>query len=327
MFFYFKHIEVHGVKNIPKDKPVLFLGNHQNALLDPLLIAIKCGRFSYFLTRASVFKKAFISKLLMSLQMLPVYRMRDGWNNISNNAAIFSTCTEVLKKNHAIVMFPEGNHNLARRVRPLSKGFTRIVFDSIEKYPDLDLQIVPVGLNFVDAPKFSDSAALYFGEPVAARSFAQSNRHRAVANLKEKIKFELSQLTTNIPLDDYNKIVTELNLKKVNYLKPKEINACISSDFHSCDSVINNRNFYLKKCFKFLLIISVILPYLIWRFFVAPKIIEPEFIATFRFALALTLVPFYLVILGSILYLSVSLIVGLAYILISLIIALVAVKL
>ena len=67
MFFYFKRIDVFGFENIPKDKPVLFLGNHQNALLDPLLIAIKCGRFSFFLTRAGVFKKPLVSKLLKSL--------------------------------------------------------------------------------------------------------------------------------------------------------------------------------------------------------------------------------------------------------------------
>ena len=60
MFFYFKRIDVFGFENIPKDKPVLFLGNHQNALLDPLLIAIKCGRFSFFLTRAGVFKKPLV---------------------------------------------------------------------------------------------------------------------------------------------------------------------------------------------------------------------------------------------------------------------------
>ena len=61
LFFYFKKMHVVGTKNIPKSKPVLFLSNHQNALLDALIIATKCGRFSYFLTRASVFKKPITS--------------------------------------------------------------------------------------------------------------------------------------------------------------------------------------------------------------------------------------------------------------------------
>ena len=98
MFFYFRRINVHHLENVPKDKPVLLLANHQNALIDALLIALKSGRFAYFLTRAGVFKKAFISKLLKSLQMLPVYRVRDGWNNLTNNNAIFENCTNLLHK-------------------------------------------------------------------------------------------------------------------------------------------------------------------------------------------------------------------------------------
>jgi len=118
LFFYYKNIKVYNIENVPKNKPVLLLSNHQNALLDALLIAVKCGRFTYFLSRASIFKKSFISTILNSLQMLPVYRIRDGWNTISNNTAIFESCSELLNNNEAIVIFPEGNHNLNRTVRP-----------------------------------------------------------------------------------------------------------------------------------------------------------------------------------------------------------------
>ncbi len=163
LFFYFKKIKVVNANNIPKNKPVLFLSNHQNALLDALLIAVKCERFSYFLTRASVFKKPIISKLLKSLCMLPVYRIRDGWSTITNNHSIFNSCTSLLHQNEAVVIFPEGNHSLNRTVRPLSKGFTRIVFETLEKYPDKDLQLIPVGLNFMNAEYFPDSESMYFG--------------------------------------------------------------------------------------------------------------------------------------------------------------------
>ncbi|MGB5417843.1 1-acyl-sn-glycerol-3-phosphate acyltransferase, partial [Algibacter sp.] len=78
MFFYFRRIKIHDVQNVPKSKPVLLLSNHQNALLDALLIGTKCNRSAYFLTRASVFNKPVIAKILESLQMLPVYRIRDG---------------------------------------------------------------------------------------------------------------------------------------------------------------------------------------------------------------------------------------------------------
>jgi len=327
LFFYFKRIEIHGVDNVPKNKALLLLGNHQNALLDALLIATKCGRFSYYLTRAAVFKKPLVSKLLKSLRMLPVYRIRDGWSNLSNNNAIFETCTNVLSNKEAVVIFPEGSHNLARRVRPLSKGFTRIVFDTLEKHPELDLQLVPVGLNFVNATQFPDSAAMYFGEAISANSFVSENRNQSVVNLKERIKFELGELTTNIPEDNYEEVLTKLDVLHVNYLKPKEVNTCIQSNFENCIYKSKGSNQFIKPLFKSLLIISVFIPYLIWRFLVKPKIKEPEFIATFRFAMALTLVPIYLIISAIILFLITSISVVLIYLLIVLLAALLAVKL
>ena len=327
MFFYFKNIEIHGVDNVPKNKAVLLLGNHQNALLDALLIGTKCGRSAYFLTRAAVFKKPFVSKLLKSLQMLPVYRIRDGWSSLSNNNAIFETCTKVLSKNEAVVIFPEGNHNLERRVRPLSKGFTRIVFDALETYPELDIQLVPVGLNFEDASQFPDSASLHFGKAISAQSFVSDTRNESVVNLKERIKNELSELTTHIPEDNYDDTLSRLDALNVNYLNPKAVNACIQSNFKNCSVKPKKENYFVKQLFKTLLIITIFIPYLIWEFLVKPKIKEPEFIATFRFAMALTLVPTYLIIVILTLSLFVSLSISLIYLMAVIIIALLAVKL
>ena len=329
MFFYFKRIDIHGVDNVPKNKAVLLLGNHQNALLDALLIATKSGRFSYFLTRAAVFKNPLVSKLLMSLQMLPVYRMRDGWSNLSNNSDIFETCSKVLSNKEAVVIFPEGSHNLARRVRPLSKGFTRIVFETLDKHPGLDLQLVPVGFNFANATGFPDSAAIYFGKAIPAQTFVSEDINESTLNLKQRINAELSELTTNIPEDNYDDVLLKLDTLNVDYLKPKDVNACIQNDFKNCREQPKRRHQFVKSFFKLLLIAVIFIPFLIWKFMVKPKIEEPEFIATFRFAMALTLVPVYLIASASMLIIAsiTTLTTSLIYLVAVLVIAIVAVKL
>ena len=58
----------YGLENLPKNQPVLILGNHRNALLDALLVACYTNRLSHYLTRAGVFKKNVVSKFLKSLQ-------------------------------------------------------------------------------------------------------------------------------------------------------------------------------------------------------------------------------------------------------------------
>lgn len=318
MFFYFKKIYVHNLENIPNDKPVLLLGNHQNALLDALLIAVYSGRFSFFLTRAAVFKKKLVKRILESLRMIPVYRIRDGWNNLSNNKAIFETCTELLNKGEAITIFPEGNHNLARRVRPLSKGFTRIVFDTLEKYPDLDLQLVPVGVNYKNALSFPDSTALFFGKSIPAKNFISQSKNDNIITLKQRIQLELMELTTHIPEGNYKDDLGQLEGLQVDFLKPQEVNACIRGNFQNCTTQ-KSKTLGLHKLFKFLLIIHLILPYVIWKWFIEPKITELEFKSTFRFAVALTLVPFWILLWAVFLLLFFNWQIALVYICLSLI--------
>jgi len=327
LFFYFKKIKVVNAKHIPNDKPVMFLSNHQNALLDALLIATKCGCLSYFLTRASVFKNPLVSKLLNSLNMLPVYRIRDGWNTITNNNSIFDSCTVLLHQNESVVIFPEGSHNLNRTVRPLSKGFTRIVFDTLEKYPDTDLQLIPVGLNFSNAEMFADSTSIYFGKPIAAKSFVSDNRNEDVRNIKKDIQSEISKLTTHIPTKDYEEILQKLKALNVDFLNPKAVNKCISNNFESCEKKPNSKINWLRVLLKRLLILNVLPPYLIWKFIAQPKIKEQEFTSTFRFAITITLVPIYLLFLVLFISVLFSLKIALFYVLSILLLSLIAVKL
>ena len=61
LYFYHKEIQVHGLENIPKNKPVLFVPNHQNALIDVLLVGVDCKRNPYFLARSDIFGKSILN--------------------------------------------------------------------------------------------------------------------------------------------------------------------------------------------------------------------------------------------------------------------------
>ena len=313
MFFYFRKIKVYGTDLIPEEKPVLFLCNHQNALLDPLIIATSNKRFLYFLTRAAVFKSSFIAKLLGTLQMVPVFRIRDGWANLSNNSAIFNTCSKLLNEKKALVVFPEGNHNLNRTVRPLSKGFTRIVFETLEQFPKTDLQLVPVGINYINAEKFPDSASVFFGNPIPAKDFVLKGKHESVICLKNRMQSEISKLTTHIPTESYSKTLGRLNDLKVDFLNPISVNKTISSNFQFVESVSKKGNGFIKLFFHGVLILLLIVPYAIWKLVVESKVTEVEFVSTFRFAVAITLVPIWILGLSYFLALNFGWPIALAY--------------
>lgn len=327
LFFYFRRIKVVGAHNIPKNEPVLLLANHQNGLLDPLIIAVKCGRLSYYLTRAGVFKKQITTRILKSLQMIPVYRIRDGWSNLSNNNAVFKECAQLLKANEMVVIFPEGSHNIVRTVRPLSKGFTRIIFETLDTYPDTNLKLLPAGLNYKKPEGFPDSVSLYIGNVLDAKSMIDNDKNESVNRLKQTIHKEITQLTTHIHPTDYNTTLRNLEGINANFLDPTAVNMCIESNFTSCDSVhVNKQLDVIRKLFRFLTICNLFLPYAVWKRFVKPKINEIEFLSTFRFAIAITLVPLWIILVCLLLLFLLGWTYALGYLLLTLCLILLTVK-
>ena len=294
LFFYYRSIKVYGLENISVNKPTLIICNHQNALIDALILATRIPKYAYFLTRAGVFYNTLVNNFLNNLNMLPVYRIVDGWRNLAKNNPVFEKVSYLLSKSQTVVIFPEGRHNLVRRVRPLNKGFTRIIFDTLDQYPELDLELIPFGLNFRKAEAFVDEVAMYIGTPIPIVTSTELNKREKTNQLKADTRSALSKLTTDIPKEYYEETLNKIEDLNLNYLDPKTINSCIANDFINCDSRPKSKLNGLRQILKILLILNLLIPYIIWKYLVEPKIIETEFTSTFRFGIAIVLVPIYL---------------------------------
>ncbi|MEZ4842361.1 MAG: lysophospholipid acyltransferase family protein [Flavobacteriaceae bacterium] len=292
LFFYYKKIIAVGKENIPKRGAVLFVANHKNALIDPLLVGIISPRDIHFLTRASAFKIKFVKWILGTVNMMPIYRMRDGKEALAKNEEIFQQCFSILKREKCLLIFPEGTHDLRRWVRPLSKGFTRIVFGFLEEHPETDLHIVPVGLNYTEATKFAESVSVYFGKSILANSFYDKNDINTSTNtLKDTVTAEMKKLTAHVPIDHYEEIIQKLG--NVNFLDPKEANQRIievenGNSFEESPKEPSN----LWKIGKGLFYINSIIPIQIYNL-IKPKIKEEEFISTTKFAIGATAFPLF----------------------------------
>lgn len=293
---YYGKIKIIGQENVPKNKPVLFLPNHQSALMDVLLLAVDCNRKPWFLTRSDVFKKPILKKFFTYLQMIPIYRIRDGRESLKKNDAVFTHCAELLAENEAVLMFPEANHNIKRRVRPLSKGFTRILFGTLDRHPELDIQLVPIGLNYKDSIAFPDSIVVNFGKPIAVKEVYRCHDiHAATNKIKDAVADSLKTLTTHIEDEDnYETIVAQLEAFEIDYLKPSQVNEAYQKLARSKTLVPNApKAGFFGIFFKFLFTLANLPLVLGWRVWMKPKIWEPEFTATLRFGYALLATPLY----------------------------------
>lgn len=300
LHFYSKKITVTGRAQIPKKGAVLFMVNHPNGLIDPLLVTTHLPRINHYLVRAAVFKKPLIKKLLGTLNLMPIYRIRDGAKQLEKNHKIFENCFEIFKKGQTLMIFPEGSHNRKRTVRPLSKGFTRIVFGALEKYDNLKITIIPVGLTYQNASQYPAKVAIKFGTPILANEFYNPEKLSfSTKQLKNEVSTQLQELSVHISDDEnYDKILNSLNKANVDFTKVEEIHKMITENNYP-PATEKSKN-YLKLLWFFICINSL-LPLLIWKV-VAKRIDEVEFIDTFRFGINAVTFPLFYSIQSFIMY-------------------------
>ncbi len=202
LIFYYRKIRSIGREKIPKKTPVMFIPNHQNSFMDALLVVSTNWKYTFFLTRAQAFSSAFMRWFLEYLNMLPVYRVRDGISSVTKNNAIFERCIRMLEKNYAVLVFAEANHNLNRRIRPLSKGFTRIAFDAEQQNNwDLNLHVVPIGVNYTRHKESRNDVTVVYGDPISIKKYQelfQQDERKAANVLKNDVAKVMKACTMHV---------------------------------------------------------------------------------------------------------------------------------
>jgi 1-acyl-sn-glycerol-3-phosphate acyltransferase len=166
---YFRRIEVVGRENVPLDKPVIFVLNHPNALVDPVFLLCLAPRRVSFLAKAPLFRWPVIGSLVRALDSLPAYRQQDKGQDVTRNQETFTAARALLARGGTIGICPEGVSHNEPRLKPLKTGAARIALGAVSSGQKLDLKIVPVGLYYTAKTSFRSSALLHFGEPLAVQ--------------------------------------------------------------------------------------------------------------------------------------------------------------
>jgi len=206
-YFYFAYwifhrkIVIIGKKNIPKNKPVIYAPNHPNALHDDLSIVYSAPHQVVWLGRADIFKSAIARPFLKFIKLIPVYRIRDGKESLTENDKTFTTAIRVLQHNHAIGLYPEGDNSFNRQMKPHKKAVPRIAFLGGEQTGfTLDTKIIPVGLYFDQNHNFGRRCLIIFGKPLNVTDYYgiyRENPYKATMALKNDLHQAILPLTLN----------------------------------------------------------------------------------------------------------------------------------
>jgi len=181
-----------GQDNIPRTGPVLLVSNHQS-MLDPIIVGLGSShRQFYALARATLWDTKWLGRIMDSLNAIPVDQDKP-------DASTMKHCIEVLKQNHALLVFPEGARTLSGETEPFEPG-TMLIIKRAKPI------VVPVALDGAyDAwprtkkrPKLFGRIACVYGEPIEAEDLLSVKPAEALETLRKKVESLRLELADSI---------------------------------------------------------------------------------------------------------------------------------
>lgn len=166
-------IRVHNKKALRQKGPLLIVANHPDSFFDALVIAANCTYPVSFLARGDVFTKPWHNFLLRSLNMMPVYRQREGKEHLHKNQNSFDASVEVLKNGGILLIFIEGTCLNKNEIQPFRKGAARILQQAVAQ--GVSPSVLPAVITYNGFKHFGKKIFLMLGSAVPATTFFTSN--------------------------------------------------------------------------------------------------------------------------------------------------------
>jgi 1-acyl-sn-glycerol-3-phosphate acyltransferase len=181
-------LRVLGRENVNPDRAQIIAANH-NSQADPILVGCASGVETWFMAKGELFDfhPAF-AWLIRTYHAMPV--RRGGFD-----VAAFKCASDVLRRNHTLVLFPEGTRSKDGPLQPLKAGVAKLAIDNrapivpafiagarssfLPWLVDPDIvkyhrRVNPGRLKFRFASLFTSRITVRFGKPLAADGYAET---------------------------------------------------------------------------------------------------------------------------------------------------------
>ncbi len=214
LFIWCRYLVIKNKEILNADGPLLIAANHPNSFLDAILLCSLFKQPIYSLARGDAFKNKFIHKLLLSLNMFPVYRVSEGVENLEENYKTFDECIKVFKKNGIVLIFSEGKCVNEWHLRPLKKGTARLAITAWEQ--GIPLKVIPLGINYHSFKSFGKNIFLNFGNYILQQDFmfAQiEGSGNKIQLFNTTLKIALQKLVFEIDFNDSAKLQSTFRQK------------------------------------------------------------------------------------------------------------------
>lgn len=183
LHWFYNDIRIVGAETIPMDGPLLIAANHQNALVDSLIVGWLIPRRIAMTAKATLADNPLIAILFRMLHVVPLRRVSDEvrkQNGLpvdrSRNTQAFEEIFKLLEQNGALLIFPEGKSHNEAGLEPLKTGLARVALQARDQRAIRGLKILPLGLVFEDKARPSTAVSAHVGIVIEMDSW-QGNDH------------------------------------------------------------------------------------------------------------------------------------------------------
>ena len=191
--------------------PLLLAANHPNSFLDGIILSTLFDREIRALARGDAFQHPYLNKALRWMHMLPVYRAREGLQNLEHNYTTFDACQQTFEASGIVLIFSEGLCENEWHLRPLKKGTARLAATAWQK--GVPLKVLPVGLNYSSFKWFGKTLHINFGNIISYRQFNPNvSNGKVLVEFNDRLHNELGKLVYE--LDPKNKAAIGRAFKK-----------------------------------------------------------------------------------------------------------------
>ncbi|CAO3649521.1 unnamed protein product [Cunninghamella echinulata] len=125
---------------------------------------------------------------------------------------VYTEVNRYLNNGECITIFPEGGSHDRPEMLPLKAGFAVMALGAMAEYPDLDIKIIPVGMNYFHAHLFRSRAVLSFGQPISISKetverfkMGGDEKRESITKLLDQADEAFKTVTTSAP--DYNTLM------------------------------------------------------------------------------------------------------------------------
>jgi 1-acyl-sn-glycerol-3-phosphate acyltransferase len=189
LHWFYADIRVAG-EEIPLRGPLLIAVNHQNALVDSLIVGWVVPRRIAMTAKATLASNPLIAFLFRFLDVVPLRRVSDEVERSrvsqidpGRNREAFREIISLLRRSGAVLIFPEGKSHNEFGLEPLKTGLARLALQARDDDDIKGIRILPLGLVFEDKARIGKTIELdsWPGADHAALTAEIANRLRAVS--------------------------------------------------------------------------------------------------------------------------------------------------